>query len=79
MFYKAIKTREFDIVDRVIASHAQGYEHVIVLGDFNENLLDPNPVLTTRMGEFRAVFERNDLHICYLSFRLITTSMDHLF
>lgn len=61
VFYKAVKTTEFDIVRGVISKYASNYEHVIFAGDFNENLLDNDR--RNRMNDFRNVFESNDLSI----------------
>lgn len=61
VFYKAIKTNEFDIISDVITKYANDYEHVVFAGDFNENLLDE--AKRNRMNEFRNVFSSNGLNI----------------
>lgn len=61
VFYKAVKTNEFDAVNDVISKYANDYEHVIFAGDFNENLIDDGR--RNRMNDFRNVFESSGLNI----------------
>ncbi len=61
VFYKAVKTNEVNVIDDVINKYTHGYEHVILAGDFNENLLDMQR--QSRMDEFENIFTKNDMHI----------------
>lgn len=61
VFYKAVKTNEFEVINDVINKYANAYEHVIFAGDFNENFLDVHR--QSRMNDFRNIFVKNDLLI----------------
>lgn len=61
VFYKAVKTKEFDVLNEVFSKYAREYEHVVFAGDFNENLLDSDK--RNRMSEFNSVFASNDLNV----------------
>lgn len=61
VFYKAVKTSEFDVVRDVVSKYASDYEHVVLAGDFNENLL--SEARQSRMNEFKDIFSSNGLNI----------------
>ncbi|KAI5696165.1 hypothetical protein M8J75_009116 [Diaphorina citri] len=56
VLYKAPRVYDLNTLDEFLADHIAQSEHIIVMGDFNVNMLNPSALLTSRLTEIVSTY-----------------------
>ncbi|KAI5698624.1 hypothetical protein M8J75_009477 [Diaphorina citri] len=56
VLYKASRVYDLNTLDEFLADHIAQSEHIIVMGDFNVNMLNPSALLTSRLTEIVSTY-----------------------